>query len=210
MEFHEAVRARAMVRSFSTEAVPAAVVEWLLDAALRAPTAGNTRGTAWVLLVGDGETRRYWQSTTTAAWREQSRRWGGLSSAPVVALSYASPAIYVDRYGNPDKVRSGLGPAGPHGGGEEAWPVPYWYGDAAFGVMTLLLGAVAEGLGACFLGNFRGEDRLAAELEVPTGWRFFGAVVLGYASGVDHPSPSLGRVSPPRASRLHRGRWSST
>ena len=62
----------------------------------------------------------------------------------------------------PDKASSGLGPDR----GETAWPVPYWYFDAGASVMALLLGATDAGLGACFLGNFRGEQELLDALGV--------------------------------------------
>ena len=107
--------------------------------------------------------------------------------APVVLLAYASPDAYVARYAEPDKTGSGLGD------GTEDWPVPYWFGDAAFGVMAVLLGAVDAGLGASFLGNFRGEDGLGARLGVPGPWRLFGAVLLGRPDGKAHRSASLRR-----------------
>ncbi|MGH9088306.1 MAG: nitroreductase family protein, partial [Acidimicrobiales bacterium] len=88
-----------------------------------------------------------------------------------------------------------------------AWPVPYWFGDAAFATMTLLLGATDEGLGACFLGSFRGEGPLLAALGVPEGWRLFGAVLIGHPDGADRPSASLDRPGPSAAERVHHGRW---
>jgi nitroreductase len=190
-----------MVRSFSAEPVDDAVVAGILNAALRAPSAGNTGGTAWVVLRGDEETARYWDATSDANWRAASPRWEGLRRAPVVALAYSSAEAYVERYGEPDKMASGLGV------GEEAWPVPYWSGDAAFGVMTVLLAVVDAGLGACFLGNFRGEDALGAALGVPEAWRLFGAVVLGRPDGDDHRSVSLERTGPAAGDRLHFGSW---
>ncbi len=201
MEFHEVVRRRAMVRSFSAEPIQAGVIEAIMGAALRAPSAGNTGGTAWVVLRGAAETARYWDATTDAGWRATSPRWVGLRPAPVVALAYSSAGSYVDRYGEPDKEASGLG-LGP-----EAWPVPYWTGDAAFGVMTVLLAAVDAGIGACFLGNFRGENTLGTALGVPTGWRWFGAVVMGRPDGEDHRSVSLDRPGPAAVDRLHFGTW---
>ena len=149
-----------MVRSFSSEPIAPAVLETLLDAALRSPTAGNTGGTAWVVLEGPTETNLYCDSTTDEAWRRRNpERSEGLRRAPVVLLSYTSPAAYADRYGEPDKADARLA------SGE--WPVAYWFGDAAFGVMAVLLGAVDAGLGACVLGNFRGEAELATRLQVP-------------------------------------------
>jgi nitroreductase len=190
-----------MVRSFSPDPVDPGVVDSIVRAALRAPSAGNTAGTAWVILEGEEQTARYWEATTDAEWRSRSPRWEGLRRAPVVLLAYASAEAYLARYGEADKADSGLAV------GEEAWSVPYWTGDAAFGVMSVLLAAVDAGLGACILGNFRGEAALASVLGVPSEWRLFGAVPLGRPDGRDHPSPSLERSRPDASDRVHRGTW---
>jgi nitroreductase len=200
VELHEAIRRRRMVRSFSTEPLGPGVLDGLLAAALRSPTAGNTGGTAWVVLEGPMETAAYWDSTTDQAWRARNPdRFGGLQRAPVVLLSYGSPAAYAERYGEPDKDDARLA--------DGDWPVPYWFGDAAFGVMAVLLAAVEASLGACLLGNFRGEATLADRLQVPGGWHLFGAVLLGRPDGRDHRSRSLDRATPAEAERVHRGRW---
>lgn len=201
MELHEAIRRRAMVRSFSTEPVDPAAVDRILLDALRSPTAGNTGGTAWVVLEGPDQTSLYFDAATDEGWRSTSSRWEGLRRAPVVLLAYSSAEMYVARYGEPDKSGSGLGE------GTAAWPVPYWTGDAAFGVMAVLLGAVDAGLGACILGTFRGEPELAARLGVPDGWGLFCAVALGRPDGADHRSGSLDRTGPAPAERIHRAHW---
>ena len=150
MELHDAIQRRAMVKTLA-EPVDPAVVDSILQDALRSPTAGNTGGTAWVVLEGPAQTSLYFDATTDEEWRRSSRRSDNLRRAPVVLLAYASADLYVARYGEPDKAPSGLGE------GAERWPVPYWIGDAAFGVMTVLLGAVDAGLGCvCILGTFRG------------------------------------------------------
>ncbi len=200
MELDEAIRRRAMVRSFAPDGVDRALLDRLLQAALRSPTAGNSGGTAWVVLEGPEETAVYWEATTDVSWRARNKaRFEGLHRAPVVLLSYASPGAYAARYAEPDKSDPRLA------AGE--WPVPYWFGDAAFAVMTILLGAVDAGLGACVLGNFRREEELAERLAVPEGWRLFCAVALGHPDGDDHRSASLGRPQPGRAGRVHRGKW---
>ena len=163
VELHEAIRRRAMVRSFSAEPVAEAVVDRLLHAVLRSPTAGNTRGTAWVVLEGSEQTSTYFDATTDEEWRARYPDWAdGLRRAPVVLLAYTSPSAYVSRYAEADKSGSGLG----HDAA--VWPVPYWYGDAAFGVMTVLLGAVDAGLGACILGTFRVRPISPNAYECPT------------------------------------------
>jgi nitroreductase len=202
MELHEAIRRRSMVRSFSSEPVAEDTVDRIVRAALRSPTAGNTRGTAWLVLEGPAQTATYFDATTDAQWRADHPEWiDGLRRAPVVLLAYTSPQAYVARYGEADKEASGLG------AGSDAWPIPYWYGDAAFGVMAALLAAVDAGLGSCVLGTFRGEDELAARLDVPEGWRLFCAVVLGHPDGGDHRRASLDRPAPADDARLHRGVW---
>ncbi len=209
MELGVAIRRRHMPGSFAERPLDDELLGQLLRSSLRSPTAGNTKGVAWVLLAGPDQVAVYWEHATTEPWRGSSTRFAGLSRAPAIALSVANPQAYVDRYGEPDKVASGLGPA-PVGGGAPAWPVPYWFGDAAFATKTLLLGACDVGLGACFLGNFRGERSLLAALSVPRSWRFFGAVLLGHPDGGDHRSESLDREGPDPADRVHRARWGTS
>jgi nitroreductase len=191
-----------MCRNFSPEPVDQAVLEGMLGAALRSPTAGNAAGTAWVVLSGPDQTSDYWEATTDPGWRAANPEWAsGLMRAPIVLLSYASAHAYLVRYSEPDKARAALGSS------EAAWPVPYWIGDAAFGVMAVLLCAVDAGLGACVLGNFRGEAALAASLGVPEAWRLFAAVALGKPAADIHRSRSLDRSVPSASDRIHRGRW---
>jgi nitroreductase len=206
VEVTEAIRRRRMVRSFAADPIDTAVLDRLLEDSLGGPSAGNTRGVAWVVLSGE-ETATYWDHATTANWRSGATRYPGLSRAPVIALSVCSPAAYVERYSEADKSGSGLGSLDSDGGGEEAWPVPYWFGDAAFSTMLLLVGATAAGLGAAFLGNFRGEEPLLGALGIPPGWRLFGAVVIGRPDGEDHRSASLSRRPADGAGSIHRSRW---
>jgi len=201
MDVIDALRTRRMVRSFADTPIDAAAAEQLFAEALRAPTAGNARGIAWVVLVGPAETNRYFDATQDAAWRARSPRAAGLQRAPAVGVCVADPAAYISRYAIEDKASSGLG-AGP-----DAWPIPYWIGDAAFSTMAALLLAEEAGLAGSFLGAFRGDVALRAALEIPAGRVIFGAVLLGHADGKDHRSASLDRPGPSRAERLHRGRF---
>jgi nitroreductase len=212
MDLSQVLRRRRMVRTFAPDPLDPALVADLLEEALRAPTAGNAGGTAWLALEGPAQTATYWDHTTTGEWRRRSRRWAGLAPAPVVALSLTSPTSYLERYAENDKAGSGLGArreatADTREAVEGAWPVPYWFGDAAFATMTLLLQATDRGLAACFLGNFRGERPLLQSLAVPPTWRLFGAVLLGHAGGPDPRSRSLDRAVAPAAARVHRGHW---
>ncbi len=188
-----------MTRNFTGHPLDRALVDGLLSDALAAPSAGNTQGRDLVVLEGPAETGRFWDATTDEAWRKRSRRFEGLARAPVVVLPFSDPDAYAERYREPDKAR----------GGEVDWVVPYWHVDAGFLVMTLLLGAVDSGIGAAFLGNFRGEARLRDVLGVPARMRWLGAVLLGEPARPDRLSASATRPRRTVADSVHRGAWSS-
>ena len=190
-----------MVRSFSAQPPAADVLGRVLRTALRAPAAGNTSGWDAVVLEGPAQTEIFWSATTTPDWRDRSPRWPGLRRAPVVVAIFSSPAAYLARYGEPDKAAAGLA------SGVEAWPVPYWDVDAGMAALLLLLGALDNGLEACFLGNFRGEAALRGALGVPDDRRYVGAVVIGGAEGDDPPSASARRPRRSAQEVFHRGRW---
>jgi nitroreductase len=187
-----------MVRSFEERPVPPQVVDAILAQAVRAPSAGFSQGWAFVVLEGLEQTGVFWRTTTTPDWRAGTRR-QGLLRAPVVVLALADRQAYLDRYAEPDKASSGLDRA-------DAWPVPFWLVDTAFATMLMLLGAAEAGLGAAFLGIFRGEAELLAALGIPPAYRPIGAVAMGYPAP-DIPSASLARGRRPLADVVHRGRW---
>jgi len=199
VELTEALRLRRMTRNFSGLGPGPGVVDRLLAGALRAPSAGNTQGREFVVLEGPEQTSVYWETTTDAPWRDRSPRYAGLSRAPVIILPFADPDAYRARYREPDKARPD--------GDEVEWVVPFWFVDIAFATMALLLGAVDEGLGAAFLGNFRGEDRLRQALGAPERLRWLGAVLLGEAAGPDPPTSSASRARRTLEDSVHHGGW---
>ena len=187
-----------MSRAFRPDPLSAGLLDRLVDLASRAPSAGKTQG--WHLVVLEGlETARFWDITLPAE-RRGTFRWQRLLDAPVIALPFADPQAYVDRYAEPDKARTGLGRSSAD------WPAPYWTIDAAMSVMTLLLGAEDAGLGALFFGVFRGEEDLRAELGVPDRLQLLGAIALGVADD-DAPGRSSGRQRRPPDQIIHRGGW---
>ncbi len=85
--------------------------------------------------------------------------------------------------------------------------MPYWFVDGGLAVMVMLLAAADAGLGACFLGNFRGEVALRGALGVPDDRRYLGAVLMGQPGGADPPSRSLVRPRRQPLDVVRRGRW---
>lgn len=199
MELSDALRRRRMVRSFRPDPVEPALLDSLLDAARRAPSAGRTEATRFLVLDTPEAVAGYWDLTLAPAHRPFFS-WPGLLVAPVLVVVLVDPEAYVARYAEPDKVATGLG------SGLDVWSVPYWWVDAGAVVQNLLLGAVDAELGACLFGLFTAEGAVLAAHGVPDGWRAVGTVALGRPAP-DRPGRSAGRTRPPLDEVARRGRW---
>lgn len=200
-EFSDVVRNRRMTRAFSTEPVDSDVLDSLVDLASRSPSAGKTQG--WHLVVLEGaDTARYWNITLPPAKRD-GFRWARLLDAPVLMIALADPEAYVERYGEADKARTGLGAS------SDAWPTPYWTVDASMAVMTLLHAAEDVGLGALFFGVFQREAEVRAELGIPEPLQTIGAIAMGHplAESTDGSGRSAGRRRRRPDEIIHRGSW---
>ena len=172
MEFADVVRGRRMTRGFSTQPVDSKLISQIVDLASRAPSAGKTQG--WhALVITASDTAKFWDDTLAVEKRE-SFRWKQLLDAPVIALVFADPLAYVERYSEHDKAHTGLGASA------EAWPTPYWTVDASFAAMTMLLAAEDAGLGALFFAVFNGEKELRTRLCVPDALQLIGAIAIGW------------------------------
>ena len=171
-----------MTRNFESRPIPEFVLAKIVSNAQRAPSAGHSQGTSLIILASPQETEEYWKATTTSDWRENSRR-STLMDAPVVILVCCDPTAYTARYSLDDKIDSDLSRI-------ESWPVPYWTVDASMCAMTILLTCTNEGLGACFLGMFRGEGELRQALSISDHLQLIGAICAGYPKLPDPPSRS--------------------
>jgi nitroreductase len=202
MDVRDAMRRRRMTRAFDGTELTEDRLGSLCEDALRAPTAGHARGVEAVVLAGSAGVRRYLEAATDEGWRAASARAAGFAAAGGAVVVVCDPGAYTSRYAADDKAPAGLAEAA-------AWPVPYWFGDAAFATMALLLLAEADGLAACFLGVFRHETDVLAALSAPEGRRLFGAVLLGRAAATQARSVSLDRPGPTRGARVVRGGFTS-
>jgi nitroreductase len=187
MELTEAIRRRRMIRSYDPDRpVPREVVDELLSLAVRAPSAGYSQG--WRFLVLDDITSReaFWAATTESDGDEPDDPWlSRMRTAPVLIVCFSDKDAYLDRYAEPDK--------GWTDRDEARWPVPYWHIDTGMAAMLLLLGAVEQGLGACFFGvPSEHWTSLRAAFAVPERLSPIGVVSLGYPAP-DVRSPSLKR-----------------
>jgi nitroreductase len=184
-----------MVRSAGPAPVADDALRRILDAALRAPSAGFSQGQSFVVVTDPALRGQIAELAGEPAYLLRGYpAW--LSAAPVLVVCCTSQAAYDRRYGEPDK-------GGRHGG--EDWPVPYRYVDAGCALMLLLLAAVDEGLASGFLGIHR-VSGLRELLGIPPEVEPIGIVTLGHPAP-DRASPSLRRGRRPRNEAVHRNRW---
>lgn len=190
-----------MVRDFAATPVPDHVITELVDLARRAPSAGNTQATRFVLLDDPTLVDRYWK-TTLSEEKRSTFRWRGLLNAPALILIATDPNAYLRRYAEPDKESTG------RGHDVERWPVPYWWVDAGAVAQNLLLLCVEAGLGACLFGAFDHESALIDEFELDPGSRLVATIAVGYVDGASEakhqPGRSASRSRPSLADVLTR------
>ncbi|MGC9669055.1 nitroreductase family protein [Planosporangium sp. 12N6] len=199
MEYAEVVAKRRMVRDYDPDRpVPAEVVRRLLGYAVHAPSAGFSQGWGFLVLDSPDDRAAFWAATTPDGKADSS--WSrGMRRAPVIVVPHSNREVYLDRYAEPDK--------GWTDRRESRWPVPYWHVDTGFASLLMLLGAVDEGLGACFFGI--PPERVPAyrgAFDVPEAYTPIGAITIGYRAS-DRRSPSLRRGRREVAEVTHRGRW---
>jgi nitroreductase len=200
MEFAEVVRRRRMVRRYADEPVDPAIVDRMLEHAIRAPSAGFSQGWAFLRLDTAEDVARFWRATSLDD--RASNTWlDGMRTAPVILVPMANKDAYLDRYAEDDK--------GWTDRDENRWPVPYWHIDTGMAALLVLQTAVDEGLGACFFGIPPERiDAFRAEFGVPAAYRPIGAITVG------HRLPDTGAKGSPASRRrrtvdevVHHGNW---
>lgn len=187
-----------MVRAYDPDRpVAPGTRDRLINAALRAPSAGFTQGWGFLVLEAAPDRADFWQATsdpTTA-----SGRWSrGMRQAPLLIVCFSNRQAYVDRYAQADKNEENL---------DSRWTVAYWHIDAGFAALLMHLSAVDQQLGACFFGVPPGRvDTLRAAFGVPKEFTPVGVVSVGYPAP-DHRSRSLSRGRRAAEEVVHFGRW---
>jgi nitroreductase len=190
MDFAEVLARRRMVRDYDPRrGVDRAVVDRLLAAAIRAPSAGFSQGWDFLALTASPDRDLFWATTSSEgapdAWLTGMRR------APVLVLCLSNKDAYLRRYAEPDK--------GFAEGDEDRWPVPYWHVDTGMAGLLILLAAVDEGLGACFFGVAPDrQESVKQAFGVPAGRTIVGVVSVG------HPAVDEARLGSDRT-RARRG-----
>jgi nitroreductase len=196
MEFQDVVNRRRMVRRYEqNRRVPPEVVNRIVNNALRAPSAGFSQGTGFLVLSSPEEVARFRDAVRSEL--DPDGWFAAKVDAPLVIVALSNKDTYLDRYAQPDKGFTDRSDAW--------WPAPYWDIDAGFGALMTMLTAVDEGLGACFFGI--PIERIAPFREafgVPPAFSPIGAVSIGYG---DEPPQNLKSRRRPTSDIVRFGRW---
>jgi nitroreductase len=151
MELFAAINQRYCVREFSERVPDEELINTLLEAAVRAPSAGNQQ--PWHFYVVRDEAVR---KRLSAAAMSQ----GHVAAAPLVIVVCADPEKSAAKYG-----RRGRG--------------LYCIQDTAAATQNLLLAAVEAGVAGCWVGAFD-EKEVARSVGAPRGRRPLVLVPIGY------------------------------
>jgi nitroreductase len=188
-----------MIRRFDQRPVPEEVMDRLLEAGRRAPSAGFAQGVDFLVLDTPEAVSSFWSMT-----RDPEFGWDPEDVAvgpTVLVLPIPDARRYTERYAQPDKIAFGMDDAAN-------WPVKFWEVDASMAAMQMLLAAVDEGLGGWFFGITHGERDLLDRYGVPEGVRPIGILGFGYAATDETPSGSgSSRPRRPFTDQVHRNGW---
>lgn len=186
-----------MTRTFARAPIDVDRVVELAELARRAPSAGFSQGTHFLVL--DGEALEQFWTVGPGDWFVRTQP--GVLRAPVVVLALGDPGAYSARYGAADKSGHGLDEVA-------GWDVPFWVADTAMAVQQLLLLCEDRGLGALWFGVFRQRAEVGRAFGIPDDVVIVGAVAIGVRDDADAPSGSpRHRARRTSDEVIHRGRW---
>jgi nitroreductase len=173
MHIPDAIRERRSIRAFTDREITDKEAELLVEAACLAPSAGNLQPWEFVIVRDPGLKRKLVEAAHGQSF---------VSEAPVVFVVCAVPDRSAPRYGRR---------------GRELYCIQ----DTAAAVQNLMLTAMANGLGSCWVGAFD-EARAANALSLPKGVRPVAIVPVGYPAESPRQRPRR-----PVKQVLHKDGW---
>lgn len=160
MDYFQLIDQRHSVREFAARNVDDELVRRLVEAANRAPSAGNL----WayhIYVARQPPIRR--ELARIAAYQDF------IAQAPVVMVFAALPGVSARKYGRR---------------GQDLYAVQ----DATLACAFTMLAATAMGLGSCWVGAFE-KDALCRLLSAPRGTRPVAILAVGYPTGEAEVTP---------------------
>jgi nitroreductase len=178
MEFKQVIETRRSIRAFTDRDVSDEQVLQLLEWAHAAPSGGNLR--PWEYIVVRSQAQKEAIAAATFCGNDDrapaTQKW--LAAAPVVVVAVGLPAKIEARYGKTCIPAQAL-----------------LYQDCGAMIENFLLGAVALGLGSCYIAGFR-EKELSQTLGLPEEVIPVAILPLGHPAqpGVERPRSPVGSI----------------
>lgn len=151
MKVYEAVCKRRTIRRFRQEPIVKGISEKLIEAARLAPSAANLQPCEYIVVDEPGLVAKVFTTL----------RWAGYIVPRGNPPEGERPVVYIIVLLNKEKVKAG---------GER---------DAAAGIENIILAALEEGIGSCWLGSIERET-LRGILNIPGRCEIDSVVALGY------------------------------
>src|ERR687884_27259 len=161
MDFDEVIRKRKMIREYDLDRqqIQDEIITKLINNAHRAPSAGHTQVQEFIIVKDPLIKKKLRIAAVDQEYVEY---------APVLIIVCSNTSRSVGRYG----IR-----------GKDVYSIT----DGAFASMLILLTAVNEGIGACFVGAFE-DAKVSKILEIAEQVKPIGIICLG------HPDEEPGRI----------------
>lgn len=151
MQVFEAIMRRRSIRRFKQEAVPLETLKKLVDAARIAPSAANIQPLRYIIVAGSDLRKEIFPVL----------RWAGYIAPKGNPPPGEEPTAYVVVIVNKDVARSD------------------YQLDAGAAIENLILAALEEGIGSCWLGAID-RERIREVLDVSEDFEIESVIALGY------------------------------
>ena len=176
MEIYNLILKRRTIRRFEETPIPRSVLEKLVNAARLAPSAANLQPCEYIVVEEKSLLEKVFETL----------RWAGYIAPQGDPPPGERPVAYIVVIINEEK-KSGYAPQ-----------------DAAAAIENMILLALAEGIGSCWIGSIE-RERLSAILALPSSCKIDSVLALGYPaeSPVMEDLIPVSTLSKPRA--LARG-----
>jgi nitroreductase len=175
MEFSDLVKNRRSTHFFTDEPVSDEDLNYILEAARWAPSAGNSQPWQFIIARKPENIQKIWETTKGITYNITKNKTirinpqNFIKKASVIIIVITDPTAYK---GKQSSVKSDL----------------YSIQDSANATMCLLLAAANRGLGACWVGMFH-EEKLQEALNIPSHIRPVAIVPIGHTKSQEKPRP---------------------
>lgn len=162
MELLEAIKGRRSIRRFTGEEIPDEDLKTILNAAIRAPSAGNLQPWEFIIVKNEETKKKLARAALGQTW---------MTKAYVIIVVCANIPRTARYYGERGRTL-------------------YCIQDTAAAIQNMLLTVHALGYGACWVGAFS-EDEVKEILEIPEYVRPVALIPIGKPKENPPPRPRM-------------------